>query len=245
MSSLRAIIEELITTLPQAHPVGGSGVSLDFPSFDLFPQDYLKFAESSLGKESPEDKINCVSNLKRVMECAMDIFLHTLGLASLAKKRSLSFDKKLDFVSKIEIYKSRSLEKLNNIRNKVEHEYVIPDLPEIELYFELVYAFISVLDAAMFMYAADSEINYSADQEKSFSCDLSVEYSHEAQRVYFFFSAPKHKDLTQKEYSFGVDNIEEFTNALAVYFWVVRGNTLFSDKYVEEKLHNINSTLLL
>lgn len=242
MSLLRQVLEELIATLPQVYPQGGSGAFLEFPSFDLLPQDYLKFAESHLGKDSPEEKINCVSNLKRAMECEMDTFFHILGIGPLVKRKNLSFDQKLSFVAEIEIYKSRSLEILNRIRNKIEHDYAIPELPEIELYFELVYAFISVLDSAMFMYAHNADLEYSRET-RTILVDLKVGYSHEKQQVSFYFSKPQGAELEKGAHSFGVENIKEFAHALSAYFWVVRGSTLFSDQYVEDRLRDIANQL--
>lgn len=237
MSQLKTLIERTIDIYPQLQQDGGSGGGLDFPSYDLLPRDYLSFAEGHLGLDSPESKINCVSNLKRAMECAMDTFLHILGLDKLAKNRNLSFDQKLAFIEEVEIYKSRSLELLNKTRNKIEHEYAVPELPEIELYFELVYAFVSVIEGAIFMYSNNSELNFSSGNEVRST--FSIEYSHQATEVRFYFPRSPEEGHGLLAHPIGTDDIEDFERALAVYFWIVKGTSVVDKEYVCKRLKAI------
>ena len=119
MCQILTLLDKIISLLPEVNHEGGSGENLKFPEFDLMPHDYLNFAEKSIKDKSNFSKINCVSNLKRALECEMDTFLHVMGLFELVKEKNLGFDKKLDFIGKIEIYESRSFNKLNTLRNKV------------------------------------------------------------------------------------------------------------------------------
>lgn len=44
---------------------------LEFPDFELLPFDYLEYAEKELAdiKENNAKKINCISHIKRAIEC--------------------------------------------------------------------------------------------------------------------------------------------------------------------------------
>lgn len=238
MSQLKALIDRIIEIYPQLQYEGGSGRHLDLPSYDLLPQDYLSFAEKHLGLDSPESKIDCVSNLKRAMECEMDTFLHVLGLSGLVKKQNLSFDQKMDFIKEVEIYKSRSLELLNTTRNRIEHEYAVPELPEIELYFELVYAFVSVIEGAIFMHAGNSELEFSSGNDGLLT--FAIEYSRETTEVEFHFRKDPANGSEQLDYSIGTGNIEDFARALAAHFWLVRGTSIVDTKYVCARLNAIS-----
>ncbi|HRJ75556.1 MAG TPA: hypothetical protein PLX90_06130, partial [Anaerolineales bacterium] len=121
------------------------GERLEFPDFELFPFDYLEYAEAELAnlEESDNKKINCVSHIKRAIECELDSFLYALGLSKFIKPDN--FPVKTEWIEGMGIFTPRSLRKLNTIRNEVEHEYSIPKIQNIELYFELASAFIHTL----------------------------------------------------------------------------------------------------
>ncbi|CAM3858234.1 MULTISPECIES: hypothetical protein [Bacillus cereus group] len=126
----------------------------NIPDYDLDSHDFIKFAEYELEQISNEKDdmnkihlINCISHLKRAIECQMDMCLQVLGLSKIVKKSNLGFDKKMEFFSKSGVFNSRSLTRLNGIRNKLEHSYEIPKITEIETYFDLTVAFVSVLDS--------------------------------------------------------------------------------------------------
>jgi len=249
MVKFKKIIQRTITLYPSLEAESSSGEYLRFPDFDLLPQDYLKYAEDSISKSMPEDKINCVSNLKRAMECEIDTFFYVLGLDLLVKKRNLGFDKKLKFIEAIGLYKSKSLEMLNTIRNKVEHEYIVPNIQDIELYYELVYAFISVIEGALFMFANKAELSYETSHDSSATeaaineTPFRIGYSYEKKEVIFQFLEQSNKRKKLVKYTFDTSNIEVFASALAVYFWLVRGESLFSKDYICKQLEEISQNI--
>ena len=65
------------------------------PKFELYPRDYLLFAEQELDncqigtEESTRERhlINCVSTLKRAIDCELDIFLEAFCLLSTFRKK--------------------------------------------------------------------------------------------------------------------------------------------------------------
>lgn len=141
------------------------GSSFNVPEHDLYARDYLKFSENQILIGTTESLINCVSNLKRAVDCQIDTFFHILTLHDVIKERNLKFDKKLELLEAIGIFSSKSLTKLNAIRNKLEHEYSIPQIAELDLYFDLVSAFISNLETAIIVLTWDEKNLYTDDSE--------------------------------------------------------------------------------
>src|SRR5690554_6217384 len=125
------------------------GTGYSFPEFDLYARDYLEFAENQIRLNTIESRINCISNLKRAVDCQIDTFLFTLSLNRVIKKKNLSFKNKLEFIDAIGVCNSNSLIKLNTIRNRIEHEYKVLEVRELDLYFDLVSTFISNLESAI------------------------------------------------------------------------------------------------
>lgn len=127
------------------------------PSFELYARDYLEFAQQELDKKTVVSLINCVSHLKRAADCQIDIFFHVYNLHKIFNKRNLKFEKKLDFLGEAGIFTSRSLTRFNTIRNKMEHNYEAPKIDDIEVYFDLVFALITILER---LTALHSEITF-------------------------------------------------------------------------------------
>ncbi|GEN83610.1 hypothetical protein SLU01_19220 [Sporosarcina luteola] len=118
------------------------------PKFELFPADYLSFAEQELELvlKDPSNvrvKINCILHLKRALNCQLDIFFHIFGFTKYVQKNNLGLDKQLSFLKDTGIIKSRVINRFNKIRNKIEHQYRIPDIDDVEVYFDLI----SILNA--------------------------------------------------------------------------------------------------
>lgn len=149
------------------------GTSLKYPEFDLLPRDFLKFAKDELYNSQLKDEklihiINCVSHLKRALDCQLDIFLYQLNLYELAKRKNFGFDKKLEFVKNVGVIESSSISRLNNIRNKMEHHYKVPEITEIEVYFDLVNAFISAIESALILFLFNCEIQVESTNKDTF-----------------------------------------------------------------------------
>ncbi|MCC5468356.1 hypothetical protein [Pelosinus baikalensis] len=138
----------------------GGGIC-ELPVFDLYARDYLRFAEESLNKNSNYGLISCISNLKRAMDCQIDTFFYTINLYNSFQKRNLKFEKKLGLIEAIGLFGTRSLTKLNQIRNKMEHKYEVPKIQEIELYFELVEALVRSMELATMALNWNSQLDFS------------------------------------------------------------------------------------
>jgi len=146
-------IEELKKILQtKIHRFGyleGGGGDVKLPKYDLYPRDYLEFAENGITNGETKKLIECVSNLKRATDCQIDMFIYASGMEKYFKKRKLGIDKKLEFLRGIGVFDSRTLSRVNSIRNRMEHRYEIPKIKDIEAYFDLVLAFVSIVESSI------------------------------------------------------------------------------------------------
>lgn len=159
MDSKIEIIKFLEKHIEDLMSSGGSGSSLSQPNFDITPRDFLDFAEKDLEQpNSIHSLVNATSNLKRAIDCQLDSFLILLNLDNFYRKKRLGVDRKLGFLEKAGLFRSKSLEKLNRLRNRLEHHYEIPEIEDVEVYYDLVVAFVSVIEGAMPLVGHSSEL---------------------------------------------------------------------------------------
>jgi len=221
---------------------GGGGGRIDFPSFEFTPLDYLRFAQNEIGNDetramSVQSSLNCVNHLKRSADCAIDTFLYVLHLYDLFKKRNLKFEKKIELLNSMGLFNPRSLNKLNTMRNKMEHEYRSPESTNLDLYFELIQGFVYALDGSIHMLAHDAEMDFvtqdDIDDALRSMLGLKVEYVFEKPSV--TFELWDHGKIDNLEFV-ASDNIENFAFAVNVFFLLIRSKALISAETVIENL---------
>ncbi|MDY0384728.1 hypothetical protein [Trichlorobacter sp.] len=91
------------------------------PSFDLSPEDFIRFAELDLAQDDERSLVNALGNAKRAIDCRTDIIISALKLSP--KRLKLS---KLSILKEIGALAPRILNKVRSARNLLEHEYVLP-----------------------------------------------------------------------------------------------------------------------
>ncbi|BEU04303.1 hypothetical protein OAG1_31030 [Agarivorans sp. OAG1] len=140
----------------------GGGLSFSLPKFDLRPKNFLTFSELDLnGEHSLHSLVNATGNLKRAMDCELDTLMSVLGLDDLYRKKRLGVDKKLGFLERSGVFKASSLDRINKLRNRLEHHYETPSIEDVQVYFDLVTAFISIGDSFLYKLRSISEVNFS------------------------------------------------------------------------------------
>lgn len=230
MTDYEFLIEYLTKNFAALSYSSGVGLSFEFPDFELMPFDYLEFAEQDLAKDATSSRIGCVSNLKRATECEMDTLIHILGLAKLVK----SFPKKLEFVSRAGLISPRSLDKLNRIRNKMEHEYSVPDLSELEAYFDLASGFVHSIEGYIFMLVSYAEQEW-RQRDPAGDRAFMVKLDRDPAEIQFRIPLPGET----KTLMFSTDDFDSYLKALNVFFLLCRATTLLSKDYVIAKLTGI------
>lgn len=159
---------------------GGSGTNPNSSSFDLMPRDFLDFAEKDLDSpNSIHSLVNATSNLKRAVDCQLDHFLKLLNLDSFYREKRLGVDRKLGFLDKSGLFRSKSLEKLNKLRNRLEHHYEVPEFEDVEVYYDLVVAFVGVIEGAIPAVGHNSQVGMSLESGGY----ISTEYKHKEPEI--------------------------------------------------------------
>lgn len=141
------------------------------PQFQLSPRDFVSFAEKDLKEEeiSTYQLVNATSNLKRAVDCQLDMLMSFLNLDDLYRKKRLGVDRKLGFFKTAGVFSARSLEKLNKFRNRLEHHYEIPDVKEVDVYFDVVAAFVTIGENLISNLMSASEVNLYGEDGGLFS----------------------------------------------------------------------------
>src|SRR5205085_1807323 len=107
-------------------------------------RESLRYAEEELEKGTPQSTINAVSHLKRAADWQLERFVEYYNLRP--QKGNLSVPRKIQFLEDAGLFSSRSLRRLNEIRNRLEHDFEHPKLPDLTIYYDLVQAFVSVIE---------------------------------------------------------------------------------------------------
>lgn len=229
----------IVNHLDDLEHTGGGGTNLKLPNFELHSYDYLEFAEKRLNNieqyhHNADELINCVAHLKRAVDCQLDTFLHCCNLYKTVASRNLKFDKKLLFLKEIGVYSSRSLSRLNTLRNQMEHQCEVPKVADLELYFDLVSAFISVIQGLIFTIANNTELEFCIsdceDHDGIFNINYNIEIAEIA--VHWWIK----DNNIENTVSVQVNELDDFTYFFKTHLLLVQFATLPEQKNIIAKL---------
>ncbi|ADO57734.1 DUF4145 domain-containing protein [Paenibacillus sp. SEL3] len=136
---------------------------IDIP-FDVTPSEYLSFAEFDL--ESGTEKhslINALSNAKRSLDCQIDCLMIAFGFFGNSKKWNVP--KKIETLKNLGIIAPRILNKINSVRNLVEHEFVVPNKEQVSDFIDIVALFNASTEKHIFNFPGDSQIEHDLIKE--------------------------------------------------------------------------------
>lgn len=222
-----SFLKFLEETLGELHLIDSSSIPLNFPDFDLMPFDYLDFAEAEIEAGTPSARINCVAHLKRAIECELDTFLRVYGLQSAAK----NFPQKLRFAADAGLFSSRSIGKLNKARNRLEHEYAIPDSLELENYFDIATGFVHSVEGCLYLLSQHNEMHWGEFSELNHV--FGGKFDLAKQEITFYWpDKDKNISITFSQSA----GFKQLAYGLHVYILLCKTSTLLSADYVVSKL---------
>jgi len=113
--------------------------------FPITPREYLKYAQSDIKEKGKKGLINALSNSKRSIDCLVETILNSLGIApDKIQPNAIKFcnevlnskDKNIEPQSlklfcALGFAPSFLISEVRLLRNKVEHEYEIPNLYDV------------------------------------------------------------------------------------------------------------------
>jgi len=114
------------------------------PSPGVSPNDFLEFAIRDLdsGKETYH-YVNCLSNCKRAIDSQVEVLIKKIGYKKVATQERWNIPKKLEFIGEFGIITPRILNRINTLRNKLEHEFKAPSKREVEDALDVTVLFLS------------------------------------------------------------------------------------------------------
>jgi hypothetical protein len=129
------------------------------------PRSYLDFAVEDLAGSSERSRVNALSNAKRALHFQVELIAGAYGFQRMSKRTS--FYEKLEFCKRCGIVGPRILNKLNKVRNAVEHDYYIPTQAEVEDFVDVVELFLFGTDRFLTRFPADVEIGFDSKVDPS------------------------------------------------------------------------------
>ncbi|WP_282193149.1 hypothetical protein [Romboutsia ilealis] len=140
-----------------------------YVEFEIKPRDFLLYAKDGFKDKSNKGMINTLSNSKRAIDCQIDWILSYLGYDYLNFKESkyseirsvisafeLDNDTqkdssiKLRFIQALGIAPIFLVSRIRNLRNKLEHEYILPNEIDIKESIEIAELFINSTENIIF-----------------------------------------------------------------------------------------------
>ncbi len=148
--------------------------------FDVTPHDYLEFAEEDLKGSDRRNLINALSNAKRALDCQIESLLYVYCLKTYTDKKKMGIPNKIEMLNRLGIIAPRILNKINKIRNTMEHDFYCPDVDEVQDFVDVILLFISYTDKYLFEVKQDCEL---LDDTYDFYCI--PEFDREKQEIIF------------------------------------------------------------
>lgn len=122
-----------------------SSVSYGFYTSDrgMHPEDYLAFARADqMDDDAPRSLVNAVGNAKRAFHGRVEMLCDVFGWRHVNGNKRKPFSGRLDFLNACGVISPNILRKLNATRNKVEHDYHVPDKSQVDDYVDVVELFL-------------------------------------------------------------------------------------------------------
>ncbi|MFZ2785076.1 MAG: hypothetical protein WAZ36_11830 [Sediminibacterium sp.] len=196
---MSAMANEIKEFLEHVDTRCGKAERMTFQSgFNLSPDQFLDFAKEDLKTDLKHKFINSLSNAKKAVDCHIDLMLQAFGYYEVSKKKRWGFPDKQAKMSQIGIAAPAILNKLNKLRNLMEHEFVNPSQDE-------VIDFVDVTD--LFIRATESSI-------KGYCPYLEMENETTGLKMCFHLGSEK-KEITLRTYDIAYDSYTDYKNSFA------------------------------
>jgi hypothetical protein len=137
--------------------------------FDISPLEYLAFAKENFLLKNKKGLIDAISNAKRAIDCQIDSIISVLGYdyKQFDNRKSYPLTKefindfyngitsngiteKIKLLNILNLMPTFLISKIRNLRNNVEHEYILPVFEEVQEALEI---------AELFIYSSNKKIS--------------------------------------------------------------------------------------
>ena len=216
----------------------------EVPEFDLFPRDYLAAAERDFvlfadpaARDPRLHRNDCVQHLKQAIDCAADVFLSVFGLYDYFSAKNLKLPAKLAFLDAAGVTNKRSLVRLNTIRNRIEHDYAAPELPELEVYLDLAGTFVSTLEYSSHLarHLDGTFLVFDDDGHETYA-GVYLGYDFDVPELTLAWDEDGWPSTSLQRIVVAADQFEEFAAAFRVMMLLLQSDHFMSAGYVRHVL---------
>ena len=189
---------------------GSTSTPIEDVPFDFRSKDFLNFAVEDLKGKSLRNTVNALSNIKRSIDCLSDSLLFVMNFLQKSKRERWSFPEKMDFLAEIGIITPYILQKINSMRNLLEHEFKKPNREEVESAFDVANLFYYATHKFTKAFAEEIVVSDPKNEE------VCIKVDRKGKKIEVLS-----KDESGQYISFIVDeNHKEYKNWLRVYFQI-------------------------
>lgn len=111
----------------------------------LSAEDYLSFAENDLRDgRTARHLVNALSNIKKALHIRLEDVC--LGFGARDLDRLKNFPGLINYARECGLVAPRVLDRLNAMRNAVEHDYILPTEPDVETFLDVAHLFLAATD---------------------------------------------------------------------------------------------------
>jgi uncharacterized protein YutE (UPF0331/DUF86 family) len=191
-------------------------------NFDLQSTDFLDFAQIDLRMDDVHHLINCLSNVKRAIECQIDSILIGLGLFEKSTKEKWNFPKKIEVLNELGIISPRILIKINKIRNLLEHQYSKPDKEKVEDAVDIAILFFRSTEKYLINFPI-----YGVLWDEEGKCSLDLKFDYKKSKFIFIgseFSINQETKIPQTEKNFTIEidaKLPEYFEYLKIFLRLI------------------------
>lgn len=108
------------------------------------PADYLNFARRDIVEGDTRALANTLTNIKRAVDCQLDVILEMYGLLKLSVNEKWSFPRKIEVIRKIGVVSPNILKLINSRRNQLEHYHKKPRKREVVEFLDIAELFVEL-----------------------------------------------------------------------------------------------------
>lgn len=140
--------------------VSSSSETLEFDGA-VSPELYLNFAKRDFSEsDGLRSLTNAISNAKRSLHLQSELLSDALGIKSITPRGQISFPKRIGFLRDCGVVGGTILNKLNSIRNTVEHDYIVPDAIVVQDFIDVVELFVAASERLIRSFPSMADIKY-------------------------------------------------------------------------------------
>ncbi|EGQ9579626.1 hypothetical protein D0810_18505 [Vibrio cholerae] len=216
-------------------------------TFPIMPVDYLKYAQNDMSDSNERGLINALSNSKRSIDCQIEVVLRSLNIdPEFITQSALDFCKRvlperernikplsLRLFCALGLAPSFLISEVRNLRNKVEHEFQIPNEHDVTRALEIAELLINNVKAKeLYTCSIDiSDLKRKGDAEDGYITGVYFEEDYKTSS----FQLTGWRDKTERiKYLFDTNEIQ--------YYFLLRA--MFVAEHDKEKLSDSIRMLL-